>query len=155
MEKKILWKEFNENSTVDVSDGFRDNVHIVVVSRKFTGKSEKEKQEMLWSIIENSDLSESEKKQDLFAGTIQSGRIEIIRPVRLARLQHCALTERTKVGYPGSAGFRFAGFTRTSDFQADRHSEAIIILTGFSLRISASLRLCVKNPYCHLRAVCI
>ena len=61
--EKTLRKEFNENSTIDVSNGFRDNVHIVVVSWKFTGKSEKKKQEMLWSIIENSDLSESEKNK--------------------------------------------------------------------------------------------
>ena len=28
----ILRKEFNENATVDVSDGYQDNIHIVVVS---------------------------------------------------------------------------------------------------------------------------
>lgn len=46
---------------MDVSDGYQENVHIVVVSRKFTGLSEKEKQEMLWGVIDNSDLADAEK----------------------------------------------------------------------------------------------
>jgi stress-induced morphogen len=59
----LLRKEFYENSTVDVSDGYKDNIHIVVVSNRFSEKSEKEKEDMLWSIIEASDLSELEKNK--------------------------------------------------------------------------------------------
>lgn len=59
----LLRKEFHENSTVDVSDGYKGNIHIIVVSSRFSGKSEKEKEDMLWSIIEASDLSESEKNK--------------------------------------------------------------------------------------------
>ncbi len=47
--------------TVDVSDGHGDNIHVIVVSRKFDGMREKEKQELLWSAIDKSDLSEAEK----------------------------------------------------------------------------------------------
>lgn len=59
----LLRKEFNENSTVAVSDGYQDNIHIVVVSNKFSGKSENEKQDMLWNVIEASDLSDFEKNK--------------------------------------------------------------------------------------------
>ncbi len=61
--EKLLRQEYNENSTVDVSDGFRDNIHIVIVSRKFFGKSEKQKHEMVWSVIESGGLAESEKNK--------------------------------------------------------------------------------------------
>ncbi len=61
--EELLCKEFNENSTVDVSDGYQDNIHIVVVSRKFSGKSENEKQDILWSVIETSDLSDLDKNK--------------------------------------------------------------------------------------------
>jgi acid stress-induced BolA-like protein IbaG/YrbA len=47
--------------TVDVSDGYANNIHIVVVSRKFDGMAEKEKQDMLWSFIDKSKLSDEEK----------------------------------------------------------------------------------------------
>ncbi|MFH0926402.1 MAG: hypothetical protein V1872_12375 [bacterium] len=59
--ENLLRKEFNENSTIDVSDGYQDNIHIIVVSNKFSGKSEHEKQDILWEMIEGSDLSELEK----------------------------------------------------------------------------------------------
>lgn len=58
--EQILQQAF-PGETVDVSDGYQENVHIVVVSRKFTGLSEKEKQEMLWGVIDNSDLADAEK----------------------------------------------------------------------------------------------
>ena len=38
---------------VDVSDGYHDNVHVVVVSRKLDGLMEGEKLELLWDIAEN------------------------------------------------------------------------------------------------------
>lgn len=49
------------SDTVDVSDGFQDNVHVVVVSRQFDGMREKEKQDMLWSLIESGGLTDVEK----------------------------------------------------------------------------------------------
>ena len=46
---------------VDVSDGFRDNVHVIVVSRKFDNMREKEKEDFLWGAIDRIGLSEEEK----------------------------------------------------------------------------------------------
>ncbi|WP_435020960.1 hypothetical protein TA3x_002113 [Tundrisphaera sp. TA3] len=36
---------------VDVSDGYDDNVHVVIVSRKFDGKRIKEKNDLIWDIL--------------------------------------------------------------------------------------------------------
>jgi len=48
--------------TVDVSSsGIRDNIHVVVVSRKFDNMTEKQKQEHLWGLIDNSNLTEEQK----------------------------------------------------------------------------------------------
>lgn len=59
--KEILKPKFEEGM-VDVSlSGIRDNIHIVVMSRQFDDMLEKEKQELLWSIIDQSDLNEEEK----------------------------------------------------------------------------------------------
>lgn len=44
-------------------DGHQDNIHIGVVSRQFSGKSDKEKQEVLWRLIETSDFSDYEKNK--------------------------------------------------------------------------------------------
>ena len=56
----ILRKRF-PGETVDVSDGHGDNIHIIVVSRQFDGMREKEKQDLLWRSIDESDLSDAEK----------------------------------------------------------------------------------------------
>lgn len=56
----IISAEF-PGETVDVSDGHADNIHVIVVSRKFDGMREKEKQELLWGAIDKSNLSEEEK----------------------------------------------------------------------------------------------
>lgn len=36
---------------VDVSDGPDDDIHIVIVSRKFDGRRMKEKNDLIWSIL--------------------------------------------------------------------------------------------------------
>ncbi len=36
---------------VDVSDGSGDNVHVVVVSRKFDGLRMREKHDLIWSVL--------------------------------------------------------------------------------------------------------
>ncbi len=56
----ILSAEF-PGETVDVSDGHGDNIHVIVVSRKFDGMREKEKQELLWGVIDKGNLSDPEK----------------------------------------------------------------------------------------------
>ena len=37
------------NDLVDVSDGVDDNVHVVIVSRKFDSRRLKEKNDLIWS----------------------------------------------------------------------------------------------------------
>lgn len=46
-----LRKHFPQD-TVDVSSGFEDNIHVVVVSRKFDGLGEREKQDLIWSLLD-------------------------------------------------------------------------------------------------------
>ena len=59
--RRILKEEFHD-ACVDVSaSGIQDNIHIVVMTRDFDDKTETQKQEYLWSIIDKSDLSEEDK----------------------------------------------------------------------------------------------
>lgn len=39
------------NDLVDVSDGSDDNIHLVIVSRKFDGRRMKEKHDLIWSLL--------------------------------------------------------------------------------------------------------
>jgi stress-induced morphogen len=59
---EALRKEF-PTDTVDVSDGYKENLHVLVVSRKFDGMSERQKQDMLRSLLKAGGLSKPE--QDL------------------------------------------------------------------------------------------
>jgi hypothetical protein len=63
--KRILENAFRRefpNDTVDISDGYQNNIHILVVSRRFdTISSEQEKQDLLWGIIDKTDLTGAEK----------------------------------------------------------------------------------------------
>lgn len=56
----ILRAEF-PGETVDVSDGYGENIHVIIVSRKFDGMRETEKQDRLWSVIDKGGLSDFEK----------------------------------------------------------------------------------------------
>lgn len=49
------------HDTVDVSDGYGDNIHVMVVSRQFDSLSEAQKQDALWKIIDSTDLHDDEK----------------------------------------------------------------------------------------------
>lgn len=59
---RILRPKFPED-TVDVSDGYQENVHVIVVSRKFQNMHEQEKQDLLWALIDKSDLTEEDKSK--------------------------------------------------------------------------------------------
>jgi acid stress-induced BolA-like protein IbaG/YrbA len=62
--KRILEKALKAvfpDDTVDVSDGYQDNIHILVVSRRFDGRTEAEKQDMIWTPIKKSELTEEEQ----------------------------------------------------------------------------------------------
>jgi hypothetical protein len=58
--EEALRREF-PTDTVDVSDGYKDNIHVLVVSRKFDALDERQQGEMLWSIIDATDLTADEK----------------------------------------------------------------------------------------------
>lgn len=58
LEKKIgtaLSKSFSPPDCVKFEPGYQDNVHVLVVSGKFRGKTEKQKQDMLWQAIDESE----------------------------------------------------------------------------------------------------
>lgn len=58
--RNIIKPHFPED-TVDVSPGYHDNVHVVVMSRKFDNMGENEKLEFLWDILDKSDLEDEVK----------------------------------------------------------------------------------------------
>ena len=54
--KKIIERKLREqfpHDTVDISDGYQDRIHIIVVSRKFDEMTDKDATEYLWSLIQN------------------------------------------------------------------------------------------------------
>ena len=47
---------------VDISDGYADNIHVMVISHDFDHDTEQIKQERLWHVIDHdTDLSDAEK----------------------------------------------------------------------------------------------
>jgi hypothetical protein len=50
------------HDTVDVSDGYEDNIHVLVVSREFDRMTEKQKQDLMWKIIDSTPLNDDKKK---------------------------------------------------------------------------------------------
>lgn len=64
--RKVFKQEFSED-TVDVSDGYLDNVHVVIVSRKLDGLREREKHEFLWKIAQQG-LGENATRISLLIG---------------------------------------------------------------------------------------
>lgn len=62
--KSILDERFRREfptDTVDVSNGYQGNIHILVVSRRFDQMSEREKPGYMWKIIDETELSDDEK----------------------------------------------------------------------------------------------
>ena len=62
--KSVLLTAFRREfpkDTVDVSDGYRGNIHVLVVSRRFDRMKEREKPGYMWQIIDKTDLTEDEK----------------------------------------------------------------------------------------------
>lgn len=54
---------------VDVSDGPDDDIHIVIVSRKFDGRRMKEKNDLIWSLLVQNLPPEEWGKVSLSVGT--------------------------------------------------------------------------------------
>ncbi len=48
------------HDTVDISDGYEGNIHVIVVSRIFERMGEKTRQAYLWKLMEQADLTDSE-----------------------------------------------------------------------------------------------
>lgn len=47
--------------TVDISDGYEDNIHILVTSRQFDNMSESHRHEIVGELIENANLTKREE----------------------------------------------------------------------------------------------
>jgi len=58
---KQVFEKALPGAFIDVSDGYRDNIHIVIVSRQFDGMTEREKDDYLWSIARPALLTEAER----------------------------------------------------------------------------------------------
>ncbi len=69
-------RELPEDTIIDVSDGYGDCIHVMVISRRFDQMSEKAKQNLMWRVIDSSDLSEEEK-----------ARISLVYPVSPAAIK--------------------------------------------------------------------
>jgi hypothetical protein len=77
--KRVLLEAFRSefpHDTVDISDGYLDNIHVLVVSRRFDRMSEKQKQSTLWRVIDATNLSDNEKEL-----------ISLVYPVGVAELK--------------------------------------------------------------------
>ena len=62
--KAAVQQAFRESfptDTVDVSDGYQDNIHVLVVSRRFDNMSKSEKQDFMWQVIDGTDLTDAER----------------------------------------------------------------------------------------------
>lgn len=60
-----LRKHFH-NDTVDVSDGYKDKIHVVVVSRKLDGMDTHQQIDMIWDVIDK-ETNLSQEEQDLIS----------------------------------------------------------------------------------------
>lgn len=77
--KAELERAFREefpHDTVDISDGYQENIHVVVVSRRFDRMDEQAKQDLLWKVIDGTSLAEDEK-----------GLISLVMPVSPAEIK--------------------------------------------------------------------
>jgi hypothetical protein len=54
-------KEFPQD-TVDISDGWADNIHVLVVSRKFDTMQESIKTDMMWTLVRRAGLDQEEER---------------------------------------------------------------------------------------------
>ena len=77
--KRILHNAFRRefpDDTVDVSDGYKENIHVVIVSRRFDEMAEAEKQDLMWGVIDRAGLTDQEKQL-----------ISLVHPVSVAEIK--------------------------------------------------------------------
>lgn len=63
--KKILYGAFRREfptDTVDISDGFEDLIHVMVVSRRFDKLPSSHQHDWMWRVINRSGLNDAEKE---------------------------------------------------------------------------------------------
>lgn len=63
--KRILQEAFRKSfpeDTVDVSDGYQDNIHVVVVSRRFDKLKDRQRQDLMWKIVDGAQLDDQDKQ---------------------------------------------------------------------------------------------
>ena len=74
---QVLRKHLSQETIVDVSpSGIRNNLHVLVISRDLDDKTEQQKQEYLWSILEDGGLKKPELQ-----------RISLILPLSVDELK--------------------------------------------------------------------
>jgi hypothetical protein len=73
---KAAFKNEFPDDTVDISDGYKDNIHVLVVSRRFDSMPESHKRDLLWSIIDDTSLTKDQK-----------GLISLVYPVSIAEIK--------------------------------------------------------------------
>lgn len=56
-----LAREFSSDSVVSVEDGWRQNIHVKVVSKRFDAMSDQDAADCLWNQIEKAGLVDDEK----------------------------------------------------------------------------------------------
>ena len=72
--KKKVYKTLKEgyfsdpDDAIDVSDGPEDSIHLVIFSRKFTGKSMKEKHDLIWAELQQKLAADEWSKVSLSVG---------------------------------------------------------------------------------------
>lgn len=59
--EKAFRKEFSED-TVDISHGYGNNIHVVVVSRRFDKMKDRPRQDLMWKIVDSTSLTNEEKQ---------------------------------------------------------------------------------------------
>lgn len=66
---------FKNDGLVDVSDGYANGIHIVVVSRRFDGMPEQTRQTLLWKIVNDAPLTTREKDLITLLYAVSPGEI--------------------------------------------------------------------------------
>ena len=77
--KRVLYDAFRQefpHDTVDISDGYKENLHVLIVSRRFDEMTEAQKQDLMWGVVDGTDLTNAEKQL-----------ISLVYPVAVAEIK--------------------------------------------------------------------
>ena len=74
--RRILQDELKDDAWIDISDGYADHVHIIVVSTKFDEMEESDKQDYLWAILDKSETLTDEEKTKISL-ILPYGRVDL------------------------------------------------------------------------------